>query len=198
MEDKDIDRDRRKILTGTVAFVSGVGIGAAAVPLAKSMLPSARAVALGAPVEVDISQLKPGEMMVVEWRRNPVWILRRTPQMVEELVGLENMLKDPESDAAAQQPEYAKNNQRSLKPEYFVAMGLCTHLGCSPTFKPEHSTQEVGAWWRGGFHCPCHRSNYDLAGRVYKNSPAPLNLPIPPHRYISEFRIVIGEDPETT
>jgi ubiquinol-cytochrome c reductase iron-sulfur subunit len=184
---------RRQLLiaTSAVGAVAGAGL---AIPLISSMMPSERAMAAGAPVEVDISKLAPGEMMTVEWRGKPVWVVHRTPAMLAALKQAEANLVDPQS-AKPQQPDYATNEHRSIRPEIMVAVGICTHLGCSPTekFKPGNA-QGMAADWPGGFFCPCHGSQFDLAGRVYKNMPAPANLEIPPHQYLAEGRLLIGED----
>jgi ubiquinol-cytochrome c reductase iron-sulfur subunit len=166
------------------------------VPFVASFTPSERAKAAGAPVEADLSNLKPGEKMVVEWRGKPVWIMRRTPEQLESLKKTESMVADPKSDRTQYPtPAYAKNPQRSIKPEYFVAVGICSHLGCSPSDKfvtgPQPSLPDD---WVGGFLCPCHGSTFDLAGRVFKNKPAPDNLEVPPHMYLSDSRLLIGED----
>lgn len=188
-----MDPKRRQLLVAT--SIAGAAAGAGVViPLVSSMLPSERAKAAGAPVEVDISKLAPGEMMVVEWRGKPVWIVHRTPEMLASLKKAEPHLVDPES-REHQQPEYAGNEYRSIKPEYFVAIGICTHLGCSPSEKfKEGAAQGMAADWPGGFLCPCHGSQFDLAGRVYKSMPAPTNLEIPPHQYLADARLLIGED----
>ncbi|MDR0735561.1 MAG: ubiquinol-cytochrome c reductase iron-sulfur subunit [Zoogloeaceae bacterium] len=188
-----MDCGRRRLIVAT-ATVGGVGVAATAVPFVASMLPSERAKAAGAPVEADISKLGPGQMMVVEWRGKPVWILRRTPEMLETLPQLNGELADPES-TKQQQPKYCANAARAIKPELFVTIGICTHLGCSPSskFKPGAS-EGMSADWKGGFLCPCHGSTFDFAGRVFKEKPAPTNLEIPPHRYLSDTRILIGED----
>jgi ubiquinol-cytochrome c reductase iron-sulfur subunit len=187
------DCSRRNLIAAT-AVVGGVaGIGAA-VPFAMSFAPSERAKAAGAPVEADISGLKPGEKMVVEWRGKPVWIIRRTPEMLASLKETDPLLADPDSKHA-EQPEYIKGDTRSIKPEYMVCIGICTHLGCSPSDKLAPGSGEgMSASWHGGFLCPCHGSQFDLAGRVLKSMPAPDNLPIPPHKYLSDSRILIGED----
>jgi ubiquinol-cytochrome c reductase iron-sulfur subunit len=159
------------------------------------MQPSAKTQAAGAPVEVDISKLGPGELMVIEWRRRPVWILRRTQEELDNLAKVSpDALRDPES-AESEQPAYTVNAQRSIKPEYLVLLGVCTHLGCSPQLRP--NVGDLDAQWQGGFLCPCHGGRYDLAGRVYKGVPPPLNLPVPPHKYLTDTRLVIGEDQET-
>lgn len=167
---------------------------AAAVPFVASLTPSERAKAAGAPVEADISKLGPGEMMTVEWRGKPVWILRRTPEMLGSLKKTDDLVSDPNSDKPMQ-PPYAKNEYRSIKPEYWVAIGICTHLGCSPSAKfKEGADSGISPDWPGGFLCPCHGSTFDLAGRVYKSKPAPDNLEVPPHKYVSDAKILIGED----
>jgi ubiquinol-cytochrome c reductase iron-sulfur subunit len=158
------------------------------------MLPSERAKAAGAPVEVDVSKLEPGQMMTVEWRGKPVWIINRTKEMLDTLPKLNDAVSDPKSDKQ-QQPEYCKNENRSIKPNLLVAVGICTHLGCSPSSKFKHGAEEgMGSDWLGGFLCPCHGSTFDLAGRVYKNKPAPDNLVVPPHKYLSDTRLLIGVD----
>jgi ubiquinol-cytochrome c reductase iron-sulfur subunit len=189
--DDKVDCGRRRLIVATSA-VGGVAGVAAAVPFLASFAPSERAKSAGAPVEVDISKLAPGQMMTVEWRGKPVWIINRTKEMLEGLRKVDDKLTDPKSERK-QQPEYAKNETRSIKPEIMVAVGICTHLGCSPTdkFKPSDAVEPD---WQGGFFCPCHGSTFDLAGRVYKAKPAPDNLEVPPHYYMSETRILIGED----
>jgi ubiquinol-cytochrome c reductase iron-sulfur subunit len=190
---RPLDPKRRQLLvaTGAVGAAAGAGI---AIPLLSSMMPSERARAAGAPVEVDISKLAPGAMMTVEWRGKPVWIIHRTPEMLASLERIEPNLVDPYSEKP-QQPEYATNEHRSIKPEIMVAVGICTHLGCSPTEKLKEGTvQGMTAEWMGGFFCPCHGSQFDLAGRVFKSMPAPTNLEIPPHHYLAETRLLIGED----
>jgi len=157
------------------------------------MWPSERAKAAGAPVEVDISRMEPGELKVVEWRGKPVWVVRRTKEMVDSLKAVASRLTDPASRASAQ-PEYAKNDLRARKPEIMVMEGVCTHLGCSPQLKPAAAKAEMGSDWAGGFYCPCHGSKFDFAGRVFKGAPAPLNLPVPPHVYLSDSAILIGDD----
>lgn len=164
------------------------------VPFVSTMLPSERAKAAGAPVEVDISKLEPGQMVTVEWRGKPVWIINRTQAMLDTLPQLDGEVADPQSDRK-QQPEYCKNEHRSIKPEILVTVGICTHLGCSPTSKFKPGVDEgMTPDWKGGFLCPCHGSTFDLAGRVFKAKPAPTNLEIPPHMYLSDTRILIGED----
>lgn len=184
---------RRSLLIAT-AGAGGILAVATAVPFVGSLTPSERARAAGAPVEVDIDKLAPGTMMVVEWRGKPVWILRRTPEMLAALASAEPGLADPGSALDAQQPDYARNAHRSLRPEIFVAVGICTHLGCSPSSAFEPGKPEMGADWPGGFLCPCHGSTFDLAGRVFKNKPAPSNLEVPPHKYLTATRLLIGAD----
>ena len=190
-EDK-VDEDRRRFLRNATAVVGGMGAAAAAVPFLAAMQPSASAQAAGAPVTVDLSKLQPGEQMTVEWRGKPVWIVRRTPEAIATLDN-ENLgqLRDPDS-AASDQPSYAKNRYRAIKPEFLVLIGVCTHLGCAPIYRPELGS--VRPNWQGGFFCPCHGSSFDFSGRVFKGVPAPLNLAVPPYRFVSEDIIVIGED----
>ncbi len=188
-----VDCGRRRLLVAT-ATAGGVAGVAAAVPFVASMLPSERAKAAGAPVEADISKLGPGQMMTVEWRGKPVWIINRTPEMLDSLRKVDEKVSDPKSDKPMQ-PEYCKNDNRSIKPEFMVAVGICTHLGCSPIDKFKTGAESgVEADWAGGFLCPCHGSTFDFAGRVYKSKPAPDNLEVPPHVYLSETKILIGED----
>ena len=197
MSEKVKDPQRRLLLqlTGTVG---AVGAGFAAVPFVASMSPSARAKAAGAPVEVDISKLQPGKFAVEEWRGKPIWILRRTPEMMKALDDVKAQLVDPDSKVASQQPKYAQNPHRSIKPEVFVVIGLCTHLGCSPKRADlgPNPNFGLGQEWKGGFFCPCHGSKFDLAGRVFKDVPAPINMEVPRHSYVGDNRIVIGVDPD--
>jgi ubiquinol-cytochrome c reductase iron-sulfur subunit len=189
-----IDQNRRRMLVVATSAVGAVAGVATAVPFALSMAPSARARAAGAPVEVDISRLEPGMMITAEWRGQPVWIVHRTAQMLQTLPKLDSEVADPRSELPMQ-PDYAKNEQRSIKPELLVLIGICTHLGCSPTQKLQPGAESgLGPDWLGGFFCPCHGSKFDLAGRVYKGVPAPTNLRVPPHTYLSEARLLIGED----
>jgi ubiquinol-cytochrome c reductase iron-sulfur subunit len=191
--DGKVDCGRRRLLVAT-ATIGGIGGVAAAVPFVSSMLPSERAKAAGAPVEVDISKLAPGQMMTVEWRGKPVWIINRTKEQLASLQATDSQVSDPKSDKKMQ-PDYCKNETRSIKPEILVAVGICTHLGCSPSGKFKTGAESgVGADWQGGFVCPCHGSTFDLAGRVYKSKPAPDNLEVPPHMYLGDSRLVIGED----
>ena len=191
--DQKVDASRRQLLLVTSA-AGGVAAAAAAVPFVASLTPSERAKAAGAPVEVDISKLQPGEMMTVEWRGKPVWIINRTKEMLDSLKKTDAEVSDPNSDKP-QQPEYAKNETRSIKPEILVAVGICTHLGCSPVDKFQTGAQpSLPDDWKGGFFCPCHGSTFDLSGRVFKNKPAPDNLEVPPYVYLSDSKLLIGED----
>ncbi|HSJ49589.1 MAG TPA: ubiquinol-cytochrome c reductase iron-sulfur subunit [Gammaproteobacteria bacterium] len=193
MSTQGADPSRRRFLTAATTVVGAVGAAFVAVPFVTSMLPSDKAKAAGAPVEADISKLEPGQMIRVQWRGKPVWVVSRTPAMVEALPGLDDRLRDPDS-SESEQPAYASNALRSIKPEYLVLVGICTHLGCSPSFRPEVAPADLGPDWKGGFFCPCHGSTFDLAGRVYRGVPAPTNLVVPPHRYISDTVILVGED----
>jgi len=185
------DPQRRQILLAATTGVGVLGVVATAAPFVESMEPSEAAKAAGAPVEVDIGSLAPGKLETVEWRGKPVWILHRTDDMLARLKTLDARLADPHSKQD-QQPKYADNESRAIRPPYFVAIGICTHLGCVPTYRPEPGAPDLGADWPGGFYCPCHGSRYDLAGRVYKNVPAPLNLEVPPYEFLSDTRLVIG------
>ena len=194
MADKELDPGKRRFLVAATTVAGGIAGAGAAVPFVASMLPSERAKAAGAPVEADIGNLAPGEMMRVEWRGKPVWIVRRTPEMLESVKANDDKVADPKSERHKElTPEYARNELRSIKPEYLVVVGICTHLGCSPVDKFKAQPEAFAPDWKGGFYCPCHGSLFDLAGRVYKNKPAPDNLPVPPHTFLSETRILIGE-----
>jgi ubiquinol-cytochrome c reductase iron-sulfur subunit len=195
MAEPVVDPARRTWLTITCG-AGAVGGVAAAVPFVASFTPSERAKAAGAPVEFDVSLLKPGEKAVVEWRGKPVWIMRRTPEQLESLKKSEPLVADPKSDRTQYPtPDYAKNQWRSIKPELFVAVGICSHLGCSPSDKFQTGPQpSLPDDWVGGYLCPCHGSTFDLAGRVFKNKPAPDNLEVPPHMYVSDSKLLIGED----
>jgi ubiquinol-cytochrome c reductase iron-sulfur subunit len=193
MQDNGIDKKRRHFLTAAATVVGGAGALATAIPFVSTLSPSAKTKAIGGPVEVDISKLKPGERMVEKWRGKPVWILRRSKESVADLSEMSDMLRDPDSDVE-QQPEYAKNTYRSVKPEYLVVVGLCTHLGCSPNYLASGEENDFGADWKGGFFCPCHGSKFDLAGRVFKGVPAPANLVVPKYQFTSETTILIGDD----
>ena len=190
------DEERRRLLAGASAAAGGLALAGASVPFVASLWPSERARAQGAPVEVDIATLKPGELKTVEWRGKPVWILRRTPAMLSSLESVRGRLADPDSHVSSQQPEYARNPARSIEPELFVTVSLCTHLGCIPSYAPEPGS--IQSDWPGGFYCPCHGSKFDLAGRVFKGSPAPTNLVIPPHEFRGGGLLMIGLDAAET
>ena len=195
-EGATVDQQKRNWIVTTCAF-GGAGVAAVAVPFVSTFQPSERARAAGAAVEVDISALKPGEKLTVEWRGKPVWIIKRTPEQIAALTKAENQLADPHSKRNPNEltPAYARNDNRSIKPEVMVAVGISSHLGCSPVDKFQTGAQaSLPDDWQGGFLCPCHGSTFDMAGRVYKNKPAPDNLEVPPHMYLSESRLLIGED----
>jgi len=191
--DDSVNNGKRRFLLGATTAVGTVGVLAAAVPFGMSLWPSERAKAAGAPIEVDIGKLEPGQKINVEWRGKVVWVIHRTPAMLATLPKLDARVVDPKSEVD-HQPKESKNEARSIKPEIFVAVGICTHLGCSPTFRPEVAPPDLGADWLGGFFCPCHQSKFDLAGRVFKGVPAPSNLIIPPYKFLSDSRIRVGED----
>jgi ubiquinol-cytochrome c reductase iron-sulfur subunit len=186
---------RRKVLTAATGVVGAAGATFLAVPFVSSWQPSERAKAAGAPVEADLSQLQPGQMLTISWRGKPVWIVKRTPRMLELLPSLNTELRDPMSEAS-EQPAYCQNEHRSTREEILVVIGVCTHLGCAPLYRPAENSADMGDGWKGGFFCPCHGSTYDLAGRVFQGVPAPKNLEIPPYRYLSDSVIRVGEDPE--
>ncbi|NLJ91943.1 MAG: ubiquinol-cytochrome c reductase iron-sulfur subunit [Aeromonadales bacterium] len=194
MSNVPVDTGRRRFLTWSTAAVGGVGAAFVAVPFISSWNPSAKAKAAGAPVEVDVSKIEPGQLIRIEWRGKPVWVVSRTQETLDELTKIDKDLRDPDSDEP-QQPDYAQNTYRSIKPELLVTVGICTHLGCSPTYMPGN----FGAQVEGvdyGFFCPCHGSKFDMAGRVFKNVPAPLNLEVPPYYYMTDTTILVGEDEE--
>jgi ubiquinol-cytochrome c reductase iron-sulfur subunit len=195
MSTEGVDKGRRRFLTAATSVVGAVGAGFAVAPFVLSMMPSARAQAAGAPVEADVSKLEPGQLLTVEWRGKPVWIVRRTEQNLKDLPSIEGVLLDPKCDAD-QQPEYAKNmfRAREDRKEYAVIVGICTHLGCSPTYRPDVAPADLGPDWKGGFFCPCHGSRFDLSGRVFAGVPAPKNLVIPPYYFLSESVILVGQD----
>ncbi|SDJ90689.1 ubiquinol-cytochrome c reductase iron-sulfur subunit [Billgrantia gudaonensis] len=196
MADNGVNKGRRRLLLGATTVVGAVGAVGVAVPFVASWQPSARARAAGAPVQADVSKLDEGQRMIVEWRGRPVWIVKRTPDMIERTENLDtSRLADPES-SEPQQPDYATGPLRSIRPEISVLIGICTHLGCSPLFRPEPDDVDMEAW-PGGYFCPCHGSFFDLSGRVFRNVPAPLNLEIPPYRFESDDVIIVGEDEET-
>ncbi len=193
MSNTPVDNSRRRFLTVATSVVGGVGVVGAAVPFIASWNPSERAKAAGADVEVDISKLEPGQMMRVEWRSKPVWIVRRTKAILDALAGHEDQLRDPNSDED-QQPTFAKNRYRSLKEEYLVLVGVCTHLGCSPQHMKDGQFEEFVEGVPDGFFCPCHGSKFDMAGRVFQSVPAPLNLAVPPYHYMDDNRILLGKE----
>ncbi|UYM14969.1 ubiquinol-cytochrome c reductase iron-sulfur subunit [Endozoicomonas euniceicola] len=195
MSDNGVNTGRRRFLVAATSVVGAAGAVGVAIPFIKSWSPSAKAKAAGAPVKVNLSKLEPGQQIVVEWRGKPVFVVRRTPDMLQEIRAVDAMLRDPDSDKS-EQPDYAKNEYRSIKDEYLILVGLCTHLGCSPKYLPEVKPMEFDAEWKGGYHCPCHGSKFDLAGRVYKGVPAPTNLVVPPYSYESDTVIIIGKDKE--
>lgn len=192
---EEIDKSKRHFLTVATVVVGSVGVVMATVPFVSSMEPSARAKALGGPVDIDVSKLEQGGVVKVKWRGKPVWVVQRSPAVIAELPKNAALLRDPDS-AEPQQPAYCDNLSRSIKPELFVVVPICTHLGCIPLYRPELGDPSLGATWPGGFFCPCHGSKYDLAGRVFKNVPAPLNLPVPRYFYVNDKVIRIGEDPK--
>jgi ubiquinol-cytochrome c reductase iron-sulfur subunit len=194
----NVDEKRRRLLLVATSAAGAAVAGGVAAPLLVSWFPSARALAAGAPIEADISKIEPGQQITLEWRGKPVWVLKRTPEMLERLKQNAPLLVDPDSTASVQ-PSYAKGVERSIKPEIFVVEGVCTHLGCSPTLKKEvGAASDMGAEWPGGYYCPCHNSRFDLAARVFKGSPAPSNLKVPPYHFAGagDGMVVIGEDPK--
>ena len=191
-----VDEGKRRFLTAATSVVGAVGAGFVAVPFIASWMPSERAKNAGAPVEADISKLEEGRMMIVEWQSKPVWVVRRSQQTLDNLAKNDDRLRDAASENIDQQPEYAQNAARSRKPEVLVLIGICTHLGCSPTYVPEIAAADLGDDWLGGFFCPCHSSTFDMAGRVFRGVPAPTNLAVPPHVYLTENTIRVGEDGE--
>ena len=195
MNNGDVSQGRRRFLIGATSVVGGVDVVGAAVPFLGSWNPSAKAEAAGAPVTVNISKIEPGQQITVEWRGQPVWIIRRTDEMNENIEKLNDRVKDPNSEVP-QQPEYIDGILRSLKPEFAVLVGLCTHLGCVPSYRPEVAPADLGDEWLGGLFCPCHGSRYDMAGRVYEAQPAPTNLVVPPYRFDDDSTLTIGLDPE--
>ncbi|TLY47176.1 MAG: ubiquinol-cytochrome c reductase iron-sulfur subunit [Gammaproteobacteria bacterium] len=198
MANVGVNQGRRRFLTATTAVVGGAGAATALVPFIKSWLPSERAKNAGAPVLQDISKVQPGQRIIVGWRGQPVWIVNRTKAMLDTLPQVKNRLRDPDSKVADQQPKFAQNETRSLKdkPEWFVVIGICTHLGCSPDFVPEIKAEPFDPEWKGGFFCPCHKSRYDIAGRVFQGVPAPMNLVVPPYKFVDDKHILIGVNPE--
>ncbi|VXD02882.1 Ubiquinol-cytochrome c reductase iron-sulfur subunit [Pseudomonas sp. 8Z] len=195
MSNDGVNAGRRRFLVAATSVVGAAGAVGAATPFVGSWFPSAKAKAAGAPVKVNVAKVEAGQQMVAEWRGQPVFIVRRTEEILSNLAKIHDRMADPES-AASVQPDYVDKQTRSIKPELLVLVGLCTHLGCSPSFRPEVAPADLGADWMGGYFCPCHGSRYDLAGRVYKAQPAPLNLPVPPYSYETDDVIVIGVDQE--
>lgn len=203
MAEQGVSSGRRRFITASAAAVGGIGAVGIAIPFIQSMQPSARAQSAGAPVMVDVSKLEVGQLLKVgsnvpQWRGQPIWIVKRSPEMLAELEKPEHtaQLRDPNSEVLEQQPPYARNPARALKPEIAVLVGICTHLGCSPLFEPEVKPQPFDARWKGGFFCPCHGSRFDLAGRVYQGVPAPTNLKVPPYRFVDDRFIEVGVHPE--
>jgi len=197
MSTNNVDTGRRRFLVASTSVVGAVGAAFVAVPFLSSWMPSERAKNAGAPVEVDISKLEEGRMLTVEWQSKPVWIVKRSAETLANLTKNDASLRDPASENPDQQPPYAQNENRSIKPEILVLVGICTHLGCSPTFRPDIGAADLGGdAWLGGFFCPCHSSRFDLAGRVYQGVPAPTNLVVPPHKYLSDNVILVGEGEE--
>jgi len=197
MSTDTVDKGKRRFLVASTSVIGAVGAGFVAVPFVASWMPSERAKNAGAPVEADISRLEEGRMLTVEWQSKPVWIVRRSEKTLADLEKNADDLRDPSSDNVDQQPEYAQNSVRSIKPEILVLVGICTHLGCSPTFRPDIAPADLGESWLGGFFCPCHSSRFDMAGRVFTGVPAPTNLVVPPHYYVSDNAILIGQDGES-
>lgn len=195
MSNDGVNAGRRRFLVAATSVVGAAGAVGAAIPFVGSWYPSAKAKAAGAPVKVNVSKIEPGQQMVAEWRGQPVFIMRRTEAILDNLAKIEEQLADADSKSSVQ-PTYVDPKTRSIKPEILLLVGLCTHLGCAPSFRPEVAPADLGENWVGGYFCPCHGSRYDLAGRVYKSQPAPLNLPVPPHTYESADVIIIGVDQE--
>lgn len=196
MDKKKVDQSRRRFLVQATSLVGGAGAAIAATPFVGSWWPSAKAQAAGAPVECDISKIEFGQQLTVEWRGKPVWVIKRSEKVLDQLKKNDGLLRDPESNVLQQQPDYAQNVFRSLKPEYLVLIGVCTHLGCSPKYRPD--VGELGSEWPGGFYCPCHGSRFDMSGRVFKGVPAPLNMQVPPYQFVDDNTILIGVDSQST
>lgn len=198
MSKQSLLHGRRRFLIVAASIFGAAGAIAAAIPFISYMRPSARAKVTGGPVEVDLTKVRLGEQVTVKWRGKPVWLLHRTPEMLANIGNLEPRLRDPDSNVDAQQPQYAQNTYRSIKENYFVCIGTCTHLGCIPTYRPDIAPPDLGPKWLGGYFCACHGSRFDLAGRVYKGMPAPTNLVIPPYKYVTDTKVLIGEDPASS
>ncbi|MBW8369109.1 MAG: ubiquinol-cytochrome c reductase iron-sulfur subunit [Arenimonas sp.] len=198
MANEGVNSGRRRFLTATTAVVGAVGVVGVAVPFISTWKPSARAQVAGAPVSVDISKIdgEPGMRMIVQWRGKPVWIFKRSPEQLAALPGLDGSLRDPDSTNEDQTPAFARNPVRAIKPELAVIVGICTHLGCSPSYVPELQPQAFDSEWQGGFYCPCHNSRFDLAGRVFQGVPAPSNLEIPPYHFVDDTHLIVGVAPE--
>ncbi|MDQ2069526.1 ubiquinol-cytochrome c reductase iron-sulfur subunit [Natronospira bacteriovora] len=190
-----VDNNRRHFLTVATSVVGGIGVAAVATPFIASLQPSAKARLAGAPVEVDVSRMDEGERITLSWRGRPIQVVRRSEDAVARLSDIRDRLRDPDSEAS-DQPDYARNEHRSIKPEYLVLVAVCTHLGCSPAFHPNPGDPAMGSDWPGGYFCACHGSRFDLAGRVYRNVPAPTNMEIPPHRFVDDNTLIVGEDTE--
>ena len=195
MPNEGVNQGRRRFLTATTVVVGGAGAVTALVPFIKSWEPSERAKNAGAPVLADITKVEAGARLVIAWRGQPVWVVNRTKAMLDTLPQVDTRLKDAKS-VADQQPKYAQNEARAIKPEWFVVIGICTHLGCSPDFVPEIKPEPFDPEWKGGFFCPCHKSRYDISGRVFQGVPAPLNLVVPPYKFVDDTHIMIGVNPE--
>ena len=189
-----VDTDKRRFLTNATTVVGSIGAIAVTIPFISSLSPSAKARAAGAPVEVDISKLEVGQLLTIEWRGKPVFVFRRSEESLSALANLKTELRDPHSEELSQQPSYCKNDLRSIRQDLMVLVGICTHLGCAPTYRPELSPEDLGPDWQGGFFCPCHGSTFDLAGRVYQSVPAPTNLVVPPHYFINDNKLLIGTE----
>ena len=187
-----VDTDKRRFLTNATTVVGSIGAIAVTIPFISSLSPSAKARAAGAPVEVDISKLEVGQLLTIEWRGKPVFVFRRSEETLSALANLKTELRDPHSEELSQQPSYCKNDLRSIRQDLMVLVGICTHLGCAPTYRPELAPEDLGPDWQGGFFCPCHGSTFDLAGRVYQSVPAPTNLVVPPHYFINDNKLLIG------
>ena len=193
MDNHEINQGRRRFLVLTTAGAGGLAAAGVAAPFVASWFPSEKAKAAGAPIEIDVSKIESGQMLTAEWQGKPIWVVNRTDQQIKDLKGLNGVLTDPNSEVN-HQPEDCKNETRSIKPNVLVAIGICTHLGCSPTYRPDIAPADLGAEWKGGFFCPCHGSKFDIAGRVYAGAPAPTNLVIPPHKYLSDTTIQVGDE----
>ena len=193
MDNHEINQGRRRFLVLTTAGAGGLAAAGVAAPFVASWFPSEKAKAAGAPVEIDVSKLEAGQMLTAEWQGKPIWVVNRTDQQIKDLKGLDGVLTDPNSEVN-HQPEDCKNETRSIKPNVLVAIGICTHLGCSPTYRPDIAPADLGAEWKGGFFCPCHGSKFDIAGRVYAGAPAPTNLVVPPHKDLSDTTILVGDE----